>query len=254
MLSPTSVLRLIPGLLKPGFGYPLDRPIREGSIVSSESGTECRICDVVAREHEFRADFDRPLIQSASFEVFPSLGSLVEGWLLVVPRAHRLSLAECSQRELEDLDSLRAVVAARLATMWHKPIVSFEHGPGRSGEPLGCGVDHAHLHVVPLAQGPFETARTIAPELVWAAFPAGIRGLADATAGSSYIYLEDEAGAWLSVGEDLPSQLLRRAIAHDLGRSDEWNWRDHPQNETVGHTIASLRDSELGSDELARAS
>src|SRR5689334_5777564 len=37
--------------------------------------------------------WDRPLLSTDNFYVVPSLGSLVEGWLLVIPKDHVISAA-----------------------------------------------------------------------------------------------------------------------------------------------------------------
>jgi hypothetical protein len=48
-------------------------------------------------------------------------------------------------------------------------------------------------------------------------------------------------GSYPHVGTgDIPSQLFRRVIAHELGTPDVWNWRDQPNAELVDATISDL--------------
>ena len=53
------------------------------------------------------------------------------------------------------------------------PVTVFEHGPSRPGRAPGCGVDHLHVHLVPL---PFDlkgAMEALFPMVHWSA----VRGL-----------------------------------------------------------------------------
>src|ERR1700678_2335133 len=109
----------------------------------------------------------------------PSVGPLVPGWLLVIPKQHALSFGAV------DASNLSALMAdiQRIAMGWRDlfgPLAWFEHGPAEARSSAGCGIDHAHMHLVPT--GHFDLLREarelFSPKLVFSNVP----GL-DAAAG-----------------------------------------------------------------------
>src|SRR5436309_13178572 len=49
-----------------------------------------------------------------------------------------------------EFQEVKARVASALGAHCGSTICAFEHGPSQAGCSLGCGVDHAHLHLVPI--------------------------------------------------------------------------------------------------------
>ena len=185
-----------------------------------------------------------PLVQSANFRVLVSLGALVEGWVLLVPNEHFLSMGAVPSRLIPELQTLKKRVCERLTSIYG-PICAFEHGPAKARRNVGCGVDHAHLHLVPIA---FDLATAAAPYLPQnSRWERADQALCEAAArdGEDYIYIEQPINrARILRHQDLGSQILRRAIAAHIGISDDFNWRTHPQIENVNRTIRAL-ESEL---------
>src|SRR3569833_660334 len=88
---------------------------------------------------------DVPVLSTSAAVVLPTLGSIVPNWVLVVPRMCAGSISALPEEARKSLLTL-GDTAAR--TMRSQNAVFFEHGPGRDGGVVGCGVDQAHLHVV----------------------------------------------------------------------------------------------------------
>jgi ATP adenylyltransferase len=199
----------------------------------------CRLCPGQSAK-----PWNLPLLQSANFRALVSLGALVEGWMLLVPNEHLLSLGAAPSRLIPELQAIKETVCKRLERIYG-PICAFEHGPGKERRNVGCGVDHAHLHLVPIA---FDLATAAAPYL-----PRNSRWetadqaecQAAARDGDDYIYIEQPINRGRILRhQDIGSQILRRAIAAHFGVSDDFNWRTHPQIENVNRTIRAL-ESEL---------
>src|ERR1700722_18254647 len=91
--------------------------------------------------------FDRDLSSHAQYAVVPSKGSLVPGWLLVIPRKEILSLSNLSQSERRELVETVQKYDERIKD-FARSTFFFEHGPSKQRLPVGCGVDQAHLHAV----------------------------------------------------------------------------------------------------------
>src|SRR5450759_643597 len=90
--------------------------------------------------------WDVELMGTRSFAVVPSLGALVAGWTLVVPRRSMLNFTELTSQERSELDVLLMTLHGRLSKPDHQ-VFEFEHGSILAGSVMGCGVDQAHLHV-----------------------------------------------------------------------------------------------------------
>jgi len=218
---------------------------RHGAVQSAAPVTEaagCRWCHDLSRPLPDRPMWDRPLLATEAFNVVPSLGSLVPGWLLIAPASHRLRLADCSPSELTDLCSLENQLERILASRFG-PVVAFEHGPRAKGTAVGCSVDHAHLHMVPMSVDIFAAATRRAPHLAWER-AAGINdALVRVATDESYLLLRQQDGTTLlCVDRDdaIPSQLFRRAIADNLHAEPEWDWKSNPCLTEISETIEVL--------------
>lgn len=187
------------------------------------------------------AVWDREVVDDATFAVVPSMGSLVPGWLLAVPRRPMLSLRELSQCEGLSLFSLCNKLSSRLAG-WDKDVYFFEHGSSSAGSKTGCGVDQAHLHIVPLPFDLIDAATCSAySNMKWSNM-SGDNPLTRLPKHGEYIAIwraSDGMGAFATVSRPV-SQWCRRLIAAKLGVDAEWNYRMHPQQANVERTLKRM--------------
>ncbi len=118
----------------------------------------------------------------------------------------------------------------------------FEHGPSRENLKLGCGVDHAHLHLVPIQ---FDISTAVSPflpkDIIWS--NAGLSQCqATFAQGEDYLYFEQPIGSGhIAVNQNLGSQLFRRAIASRVDTFSQFNWKEYPQLPNVSATINKVR-------------
>lgn len=189
--------------------------------------------------------WDREILRTERFVAVPSAGSLVAGWTLVVPRRPMLNLSQITSEERQELGSIATSIANRLGEGGQE-VYFFEHGSRVVGSLTGCGVDQAHLHIVPL---PFDliaaaTARTDAG-ITWRAAPDTALPLDSLPAEGEYIALWSKGDRRTMIGavKEPVSQWIRRVIADELGIGAEWNYRTHPQPNRVRETLALLRRS-----------
>jgi diadenosine tetraphosphate (Ap4A) HIT family hydrolase len=94
--------------------------------------------------------WNKPLLESDHFVVLPSLGSLVPGWVLVIPKQHYLCIGALPQSLFPEFQRVKKEIVKLIASQFGDPCL-FEHGPSSPGLKVGCSVDHAHLHVVPFS-------------------------------------------------------------------------------------------------------
>jgi hypothetical protein len=80
------------------------------------------------------------------------------------------------------------------------------------------------------------------PELAWRRYSGGVAEAFPCAADVSYLLVQDSDGRGaVGSGGTIPSQALRKVIARELGRTEEWDWKTHPQPETQMSTIRTLR-------------
>ncbi len=158
-----------------------------------------------------------------------------------VPKKHFLSIGTLSDSAVAEMEVLKKLVAERLSRIYGT-VSMFEHGPGAEQRQVGCGVDHAHLHMVPADFDLTTAVGSFLPsECRWEkASLARCRSAAEAE--EDYIYFEQPFGEGRMLKHPgLPSQLFRRAIAAHLGVPNEFNWRTNPQIENINATIRAFK-------------
>ncbi|MDX6584617.1 MAG: hypothetical protein QOI10_3801 [Solirubrobacterales bacterium] len=176
---------------------------------------------------------------AACCRVLPSIGQLSPGHLLVLPEHHITAFGQLraeDRREAEcAIESLRRFMISQFG-----PVVLFEHGSNATSASGGCGVLHAHLHLVPTR---VQIRNRPLPEANWVRVGAQwIDRLADFTdTGQSYVYFRDGLGAARAASvANLPSQLVRRWLATEIG-TDAWDWRSAEREPHLIDLVQELR-------------
>jgi len=151
----------------------------------------------------------------------PCIGQLSADHFLVMPVEHRSTWRQCGH-EIGRLDEAIRQTAALLGISAPELLV-FEHG-AREPRDGGCGIYHAHLHVVPL------NAR-VDPDwilgLTESRIATGLRTALEAIpTNGSYALCGHWGGEfrWAALTSPLPSQYLRRRVAQVFGQKI-WDWR-----------------------------
>jgi hypothetical protein len=128
---------------------------------------------------------------------------------------------------------------ARLMPRAANPVIWFEHGPSTRGSVTGCGIDHAHIHI--LLQPPFEfsqfkSAAIDGSSLAWE------RGDGNPYEfiGSGESYLIASSGGEFILARSVEaagSQFFRRVIARLAREPSSWDYRLHPHHDNVAKTV-----------------
>lgn len=200
----------------------------------------CGICSGLRRQLIGGAlqPWDHVLLRSDNFVAVPSRGSIVPGWVLVVTSDHILSMGAVEPDKRQELTEFVSDVRSMVEGTFG-PAVLFEHGPASPNLRVGCGVDHAHLHIVPTTVDLMEGVPAVFPSpIAW----REAKGLDDTTEpyhrNESYLYVEARrGGCWLGTHTSLPSQLFRKVIANAVGRPERFDWTTFPETENVLATI-----------------
>jgi diadenosine tetraphosphate (Ap4A) HIT family hydrolase len=185
------------------------------------------------------------LEETESFVVMPGVGSLVRGYVMIVPRDHVLSFGHLPPALGPELEGLLGRVEEWQARTYSLPTIVFEHGPATFTERGGSCTDHAHLHVVPVPEDvdlvpvmrrDFDVRR------VDGLLPGATEHI---RAGRGpYLYLRHHDGrSYLCDAPKAKAQHLRRELASQLGIGDQWDWSLFPGDD---HMVATIRDFHRG--------
>lgn len=172
----------------------------------------------------------RTLWETEDFVVLPTIGQLVFGSLLVIPKRHVDSCALLEEGEKKDFAQILDEVF-EWASQYGSPVF-FEHG---AKETTGgsCGIYHAHLHVVPLP-------REISLEVLFPehdqVFGTLTLALNEYRFSNQYLLIGDKkkvlSTEFGTFDARFPSQFFRRRILEKLKISRNWNWRDYKEIES----------------------
>lgn len=184
--------------------------------------------------------YDTVIRDTGTVVVTPTLGSIVPNWVLAIPKRHAANAARWGQ----DWSAAPLQIVEDIARSFRRDlreVIWFEHGATEPRSVVGCGVDHAHIHI--LLEPPFSFDR-LCEEVT---SDVGLRWCSGR--GDAYAAL-DACRSYLVVGsgdqflfaqsvETAGSQFFRRAIARIVGREAAWDYRSHPHIENVAETIAT---------------
>lgn len=186
--------------------------------------------------------YNKPLFETEHFTVIPSLGSLVEGWIMIVPKKHYISFGAIQNPLLYDELNELVKKLGEIIKSIYGDFVLFEHGPIAKETLVGCGVDYAHLHVVPVNINLLEKSKPfLNKEILW----SRVLGIDDASEyyrkGIPYLFVRDaDESSFIGTSEELPSQLFRKTIAKHIGVEEMYDWKKHPFTDNINKTIQSL--------------
>jgi len=200
----------------------------------------CRFCQI-ARGHYTYPNVDEPLMYSDNYLAIASIGALTEGWSLVVPITHTLSLK--SYYEESHFAEFTSKVLDPLVS-YYGPIVAFEHGARYEGSVTACGTNHAHLHLVPLCES--LEAKVLTYGLNWKKCKSS--EISAAVGEKEYLFCVDlkHSQEWndplglLHIVEEPISQFFRRVIADTLRDVGNFDYKQNPRVETSEKTKQRL--------------
>jgi len=189
-----------------------------------------------------REPWDKIIHETSGFVVTPTVGALIEGWTLIISRRHVPAMGALTEEEFYELKDL-VVRVRNLVEQEYGNTIIFEHGPACEGTNFGCGIDHAHFHVVPLSISIAPLVEVeLESNLMWETI-ADLRDLSKIhQKGISYLYILENGTnrGILARLQDIPSQFMRRLIASLLGIPNLYDYREYSFRQNVVETSRRL--------------
>jgi diadenosine tetraphosphate (Ap4A) HIT family hydrolase len=202
---------------------------------------KCRFCKL-SQEHSLkivdtRPCYDRVLNETENFLVVPTLGSIVPGYVMIISRMHIYSMAQTSDKEMEELLNLIEHTRLMFTAKFILPTIAFEHGSANGCFDMAANsVDHAHIHILPVDL-------SMESEIIKDAKAVQIPAFHETRTYRNNPYLlfiNDHSICYISHGTVLPRQYMRRLIAKETGHPDEWDWKQYAFENNVKETIDAL--------------
>lgn len=170
--------------------------------------------------------------QEDGFVAMPTLGQLFKGSLLILPVQHVETMAQVPSASIDSLFALLKRLEERLQSLG-LPVL-FEHG-AKCSSGGGCGIHHAHFHLVPLPK-PIDLT-DILPNTTHRAKNL-IDALTQLQRSDEYVLFRDTGGyiAFQEVTDEqsrkqFPSQYFRRQLTQHFHRKQAWDWRAYTYQE-----------------------
>src|ERR1700722_7409348 len=127
------------------------RPTVEGcSFCEETTGAQAISLPLVREFFASSGRSTRTLLETRDFFVVPSLGALIAGHILLLPKAHYYSVGEIPAEKLAEFERL-ARYARTIVRETYGQCSEFEHGCIQGVGKAGACIDHAHLHLIPIA-------------------------------------------------------------------------------------------------------
>lgn len=188
----------------------------------------CRFCEINRGEYKF-SGVDEPFAACDDYIAVASIGALVEGWTLIVPKHHKLSMKDSYSHPI-----LSDFINTLLPHLYQEygQLIAFEHGANTEGSITSCGTDHAHIHLVPFADSLIPSLKR--SELKWEKCKASEINLV--TGGNEYLFYcelgisnswQDPVGL-LHILERPFSQFFRRLIAEKTLGQEFYDYKLNP--------------------------
>ncbi len=192
-----------------------------------------------------KAYIRRVILESEHFVVFPSIGPLKVGHVILCPKLHYPSFALLPGMFEDEYQAIRAQLSELLETTFGENVHVFEHGTDAQCLRIPCSVEHAHQHFVPTNA---MVQDALYRDIQWESISLSLASLERITEGREYLLYHSPANSThiaVAPKNGFESQYIRRVFANALDRSDQWNWRTYPHPLSTEETFSILSKASL---------
>lgn len=198
----------------------------------------CAYCEEFKDGYFELTKTNRMLWESDNYCVFPSLGQIVEGYLLIATKQHYISMSEIPNEIYGELENVINKVRNVLKEYYGIPLF-FEHGPASASKKGGCCIEHAHLHAVPVQVDVLSDLSAQFYSHKISSFPE-LKELHEKNIPYFFLETNQRERNVFEVPNFVPSQYIRRIIAKKIGKPERWDWRTCYGIEELNSTLLKL--------------
>lgn len=201
--------------------------------------TNCKICNVLLSKKS-KTITDQILVENDYYFAISSIGGFVPGWTLIFPKSHKLNLADDYSNK--DFLSFTSYVNDVVSSEYGQCVI-FEHGANSNGSDTSCGVNHAHLHIVPFDRNLELLALQEAPKFIWK--QTDITGVSNIVNGEEYLFCAnsydlDNTRGVISKLVIPQSQFFRKILAKAIGLNNLYDYKRYKFEDISINTSENL--------------
>lgn len=191
---------------------------------------KCIFCDID------QSKIENTIIEKTKyFYILPTLGSLVDGYVLIVTKRHIDSMSELNDNELEEYKTIIEKYQKLFNKIYNKTPIVFEHGtPNQNSKMKANSVTHAHTHIVNIN---FENEKEILKKYNF----KEINNLKEIKTNKNYIKYIYNNKIYITYNFPSVSQLMRILIAEELNYKDKFDWKKERFDENIISTIERIK-------------
>lgn len=180
--------------------------------------------------------FNTILEETNNFIVIPSLGSFVEGYILIVSKRHYNNMAQLNIEEKKEYLYLINKYRNLFNKIYNKYPIIFEHGDIDNNTKTSS-IKHAHTHIVNYI---FKDELKVINKLNLESLDT----INDIKNNVNYImYINQYNKIFITYKYRFISQLMRIIIADDLNIKGKYSWKKNRFNNNIKLTIDKIKDN-----------
>ena len=221
------------------FGYPYGDVMPNPNIQIQR-----RFSSLLSGKRKSAELWDTILAESNEFVVVPTKGSIVPFWVLLVPKTFFLNFAQLGRNEMHSPYEMVASIAGHFKA---SSFLWFEHGASMIGSATGCGVDHAHIHILlrpSFSLSDMHAEAVLSSNVDWAeVLPHDAYNQIESN--QDYYVCGDGTSTLVAQGKSLGRQFFRKVIANLANIPEEWDYQRFYHLPNVVKTIDALEARQL---------
>lgn len=200
----------------------------------------CRFCSILKGKKIF-GTIDTPIIENEDYYLLSSIGAMVEGWSLVIPKKHEYSMKNHYSNP-KFYDFINNCIAVIKRAYHVDKVVVFEHGANKFESQTACGTNHCHIHIIPMSDSLLNEITDCLPFQ-----KTTLNKVEEFVMNSEYLLYADvvdtvnASDCYIHILKEPISQFFRRIIATKLGFPDKYNYRDNENLDISNMTFITLQ-------------
>lgn len=201
---------------------------------------KCRFCSILEGEKVFDV-IDTPILEDEGFYLMSSVGAMIEGWSLVIPKKHEYSM-KGYYSDLKFYEFINNCIAIVKRAYHVDKVIVFEHGANKFGSKTACGTNHCHIHIVPMLDSILDDITSCLSFQ-----KISFNEVGEFVADSEYLLYADVideiemSDCYIHILKEPVSQFFRRVIATKLGCPNKYNYRENNNMEISKATFITLQ-------------
>lgn len=177
------------------------------------------------------------LDETKYFYITPTLGSLTNGYILLITKRHINSMSELTIEEMEEYKLLIKKYREIFKNIYQKYPIVFEHGtPNLKSDIKASSIIHAHTHIV---NHNYKNEKILIEKLKF----KKNNEYENMLSNKNYIfYISPKDEIYITNEFEPISQFMRIEIAKDLNMVNKYDWRKNDFNDNIILTINNIND------------